>query len=114
MEQDKELKNGLDLLFHCYLTIESMESYNLTGLVKKYGNMFKNSLEKAVMNGIDKHSLKDEELLNNAIKKKKRMAYQIANMNEVDQILFSEFTDKYVQNIEIARKKGVVFFDKLL
>jgi hypothetical protein len=42
------------------------------------------------------------------------MISQIANMNEADAILASEFLDKFSKNIEIARKKGVVFFDKLL
>lgn len=91
-----------------------MESYNLKGLVKKYGNMFKNSLEKAVMKGIDKESENDEEFINNALKLKKRMVKQIATMNEVDQVLLSEFVDKFDKNKELARKKGLIFFDKLL
>lgn len=114
MKDNKELKNGLDLLLHTYLTIECMESYKLKGLVKKYANMFKNSLEKAVMVGIDKESQNDEEFVNNALKLKKRMVKQIASMNEVDQILLSEFVDKFNNNKELARKKGVLFFDKLL
>lgn len=114
MEENKELKNGLDLLLHCYLTIESMESYNLKGLVKKYANLFKNSLEKKVVKGIDEESKNDEEFVNNSLKLKKRMVKQIAELNEVDQILLSEFVNKFVNNIDIARKKGVVFFDKLL
>jgi hypothetical protein len=35
-------------------------------------------------------------------------------MNEADAILASEFLDKFGENIEAAREKGVVFFDKLL
>ncbi len=114
MQDNKDIKNGLDLLLHTYLTLESMESYNLKGLVKKYGNMFKNSLEKAVMNGIDKESENDEEFINNALKLKKRMVEQIATMNEVDQILLSEFVNKFNDNKELARKKGLLFFDKLI
>lgn len=114
IEDKKEVKNGLDLLLHCYLTVESMESYNLRGLCKNYGNMFRNSIEKAVLNGIDKEVRQDEEFMNNALKIKKRMVKQIAELNEVDQILLSEFVNKFVNNIDIARKKGIVFFDKLL
>jgi hypothetical protein len=42
------------------------------------------------------------------------MITQIAEMNEADAILASEFLDKFGKNIEIARKKGIIFFDKLL
>jgi hypothetical protein len=42
------------------------------------------------------------------------MITQIAELNEADAILLSEFINKFYENIEIARKKGVVFFDKIL
>lgn len=114
MEDNKDLKNGYDLLLLCYLTIETMEEYKLKGLVKKYANLFKNSIEKVVTKGIDAESEVDETLLHNSLKYKKRMVSDIANLNEVDQILLSEFVHKFVQNIDLARKKGLIFFDKLL
>ena len=112
--EQKELKNGLDLLLHCYLTLETMDAYKYKGQAKKYGNLFRNSLEKQIMKGIDEKLQNDEEFINNAIKKKDRMIKQIANMNEVDQILLSDFVDRFNDNKEIARKKGITFFDKLL
>jgi hypothetical protein len=42
----KDLKNGLELVLTLQLTLELMDEYKLKGLPKKYGNMFKNSLEK--------------------------------------------------------------------
>jgi hypothetical protein len=35
-------------------------------------------------------------------------------MNEADAILASEFLDKFGENIEAAREKGVVFFNEIL
>lgn len=114
MIEDKRLKNGLDLLLHCYLTIECMESYKLRGMSAKYGNLFKNELEKSVMKAIDEEFKDNEEFILNAQRMKKRMVKQIAFSNEVDQILLSDFVDKFFNNIELVRKKGLLFFDKLV
>jgi hypothetical protein len=46
--------------------------------------------------------------------KKNQLISNIASFNEVDAILFAQFAEKFIDNIEIARKKGVVFFDKLI
>lgn len=111
---NKPLKNGLDLLLLSYLTIETMEQYRINGIEKKYLNLFKNSIEKKVLKNIDEIHLNDEQFLNQSLKMKSRMITQISEMNEVDQMLFSDFVDKYVSNIDIARKKGLIFFDKLI
>lgn len=42
------------------------------------------------------------------------MIKQIASLHEADQILLSDFVNKFIKNIEIARKKGVVFFEKII
>jgi hypothetical protein len=57
---------------------------------------------------------KDPELVTNSIRFKHRLIQQIASLNEPDSILFSEFTDRFIKNIDIARKKGLIFFDKLI
>lgn len=107
-------KNGLDLILHLDLCIASLEHYEPKGRAKKYANMFKNEIEKNVNSHIDQMHEADEEFTINAAKMKQRMIEQIAEMNEADQILFSEFTNKFSKNIEIARKKGVMFFEKIL
>lgn len=114
MIENKELKNGLELLLLCYLTIETMEQYNVKGLEKKYLNLFRNQIEKKVVRRIDEIHENNEEFFNQCLKSKNRMINQIASLNEADQILFSDFVDKYINNIELARKKGLIFFDKLL
>lgn len=112
--EKKELKNGLELVLLMDLILATMDEYNLKGNVKNKANLFRKSIEKQVNKAIDHETQRDEEFINNAIVKKERMIKQMASFNEADNILFSEFTNKFYNNIEIARKKGVVFFDKLI
>jgi len=107
-------KNGLELLLLLDLTLATMEEYKLKGVVKNKANLFRNAVEKSVNDAMDKNSELDEEFTNNAINLKQRMIKQIASFNEADNILLSEFVNKFYNNIDIARKKGVVFFDKLM
>tara|TARA_B110000908_G_scaffold36958_1_gene44349 strand:+ start:3739 stop:4092 length:354 start_codon:yes stop_codon:yes gene_type:complete len=110
----KDLKNGLELVLTLQLTLELMDEYKLKGLPKKYGNMFKNSLEKDLSQSYDRLYNIDQEYTTNAMNKKNQLISNIASFNEVDAILFAQFAEKFIDNIEIARKKGVVFFDKLI
>jgi hypothetical protein len=110
----KELRNGLELVLTLQLTLELMDDYKLTGLPKKYGNMFKKSLEKNVSESYDRLYADDSEFLTNAMNIKNKLISNIASLNEADAILLSEFINKFMDNIEIARKKGVIFFDKIV
>ena len=109
-----ELRNGLELLLTGQLFLDISDTYKLKGLLKKRGNLFIKDLEASVKKGYDNVYNNDPEFTINSINIKQRMISQIADMNEADAILASEFLDKFGKNIEIARKKGVVFFDKLL
>ena len=110
----QELRNGLELLLTGQLFLDISDTYKLNGILKKRGNLFIKDLEVAVKRGYENVYKNDPEFTTNSINIKQRMISQIANMNEADAILASEFLDKFNKNIEIARKKGVVFFDKLL
>ena len=109
-----ELRNGLELLLTGQLFLDISDNYRLSGLMKKRGKLFINDLESAIKTSYDKVYKEDPEFTLNSINIKQRMITQIAEMNEADAILASEFLDKFGKNIEIARKKGVVFFDKIL
>jgi hypothetical protein len=109
-----ELRNGLELLLTGQLFLDISDSYRLSGLLKKRGNLFIKDLESAIKTSYDKVYKDDPEFTLNSINIKQRMISQIAQMNEADAILASEFLDKFGENIEAAREKGVVFFDKLL
>jgi len=111
---NRELKKGLELVLLLDLIIATMDDYNLKGPVKNKANLFRNSIESNVNKIVDKCMLHDEEFFQNASKRKERMIKQLASLSEDDNILLSDFVDKFISNIEIVRKKGIVFFDKLL
>lgn len=114
MNNQKELKNGTDLLTSLDVTLSIMDEYQLKGNAKRKANLFRQEVEKVVNPAIDEMHERDEEFLQNALNKKERMIKQIASLHEADQILLSEFVNKFINNIDIARKKGVVFFEKMI
>jgi hypothetical protein len=114
MNQNKENHNGLELLLTSQLFIEIFENYNLKGIEKKYGKMFHDALEKRTIDHYNQVYKNDAEFALNSLNIKQRLITQIAELNEADAILLSEFVNKFISNIEIARKKGVVFFDKII
>lgn len=114
MNNQKELKNGTDLLLSLDVTLSIMDYYDLKGNAKRKANLFRNEVEKSVNTAIDESHEIDEQFLQNALKMKERMIKQIASLHEADQMLLSEFVNKFMNNIDIARKKGVVFFDKMI
>ena len=114
MEGKEGLRNGLELVLALQLTLELMDEYRLKGLPKKYGNMFKNSIEKSMSNTYDRLYKNDPEFMTNSMNIKNEMISSIASLNEVDAILFASFTKHYMDNIDVAREKGTVFFSKLL
>jgi len=113
-KQNKELKSGLELLLLLDLTLATMDDYHLRGPVKNKANLFRKALEKQINTSVDFVMGYNEDFFQNASKRKERMIKQLANLNEADNILISEFINKFIENIDIARKKGIVFFDKLL
>jgi hypothetical protein len=114
MKANKETHNGLELLLTAQLFIEIFDNYKLGGIEKKYGKMFYDALEKKTENHYNQVYKNDAEFALNSLNIKQRLITQIAELNEADAILLSEFVNKFINNIEIARKKGVVFFDKIL
>jgi len=110
----KETHNGLEMLLTSQLLIDLFDNYKVKGLTKNYGKMFFRELEKATIKSYNENYSNDPEFTTNSLKIKNRMITQIAELNEADAILFSEFLNKFINNIDLARKKGVIFFDKLL
>jgi hypothetical protein len=109
-----ETHNALELLLTAQLFIDIFDNYNLKGIEKKYGKMFYSALETKTIKHYNEVYKNDSEFALNSLNIKERMITQIAELNEADAILLSEFINKFYENIEIARKKGVVFFDKIL
>lgn len=109
-----ETHNGLELLLTAQLFIDIFDNYQLNGIEKKYAKMFHSALEKKTIKHYNEVYKNDSEFALNSLNIKERMIKQIAELNEADAILLSEFINKFTENIEVARKKGIVFFDKIL
>jgi hypothetical protein len=114
MTRTKETHNALELLLTAQLFIDIFDNYKLKGIEKKYGKMFHNALEAKTIRHYDEVYAQDAQFALNSLNIKQRLITQIADLNEADAILLSEFVNKFIDNIEIARKKGVIFFDKIL
>lgn len=91
-----------------------MDEYRLKGLLKKYGNMFRNFIEKLMFQIYDRFYKNDLEFMINLMNIKNEMIFLIVFLNEVDVIFFVLFIQYYMDNIDVVREKGIVFFFKLL
>ena len=113
MNNNSDLRNGTELLLTMMLVTELIDSYGAKRDIKRTANLFKNTFEKDLYVAYDRMHKEDESFTVNAMNKKAKCISQIASLNEADAILLYEFVDKFIKNIDIARKKGAVFFDKL-
>lgn len=111
---EEELRNGLELLLTAQLFLELSDQYKLKGKSKMYANMLIKEMEKAGSKSFEELYANDEMFAVNAMNKKHDCIKIIASFHEADAILFEEFAIKFKNNIDIARKKGVSFFQKLL
>ena len=94
-------KNGIELLLSLQLSIELMDQYKMHGLAKRYAKMFVSQIEKEISKDYDNLYNNSPEFTTNAMNLKNRLITDIAEMNEADVMLFSEFTKKFKSNIEI-------------
>ena len=109
----EELKNGLELTTTFQLATELMDQYPVKGIIKRKAKDFLKAAENDIANEYSRVYNTDHEFALNAIKKKHELIKIIANFDEADFILCSEFLQKFNDNIDIARKKGIIFFDKI-
>lgn len=109
-----ETHNGLEVLLTSQLLIDLLDNYNAKGLVRNRANMFIKELEKVTVKNYNEIYSRDPEYVTNFLNLKQRMITQIAEFNEADCALFSDFLNNFVENIEVAREKGIIYFDKIL
>ena len=112
--QTNQNKNGIELLLATQLVLELFDDYKVGGLAKRYGKMFIGELEKATIKHYEHFYKQEPEFITNALNRKAELIKIFSEFNEADAIIAAEFMRKFSDNIEIARKKGTVFFDKLL
>lgn len=92
------MKTGLELLVTLQLALEIMDEYNLKGLTKNRANLFKESIEKDIVNSYNKNYSEDVQMMTNAMNLKHRMVSQIASLDEAEAMVFSEYVDKFFKN----------------
>lgn len=112
--KNDELKNGTELLLSLVLSLDLLEQYEANQLLKRQINTVKKTLEKTVSKHYDKVYKEGEEFIQNSLSYKEETIKKFAKYNEADSILCSHYLDFFDKNIEIARKKGVIFFDKII
>lgn len=110
----EKLKNGLELTTTLQLSIELMDQYPVKGIIKQKAKDFLKVAENDIANEYSKVYNTNHEFAINAIKKKHELIKIISEFDEADFILCSDFMQKFKDNIELARKKGIVFFDKII
>ena len=110
----EKLKNGLELTTTLKLGIELMDQYPVKGIIKQKAKDFLKVAENDIANEYSKVYNTNHEFAINAIKKKHELIKIIAEFDEADFILCSDFLKKFKDNITLARKNGLVFFDKII
>ena len=110
-----ELKNGVELTLSLALSLDLLEQYNCKQSLKNQVSKAKTAiLEKLIDDNYTEMYKKNEEYTQNLISYKEKLITKIAKYNEPDFVLFSSFCEHFDKNIHLARKKGVIFFDKIL
>ena len=107
-------RNGTELVFTFQLGLELMDSYGLKGRVKNIANMFKDALEKDIIQNYYRLYKEDPQMVINSMNFKHQMIEDIASLGEADSILLSDFIHKFIENIEEVREKKILIFDKLI
>lgn len=108
-----KLKNGLELTTTLQLALELCDQYPVKQKLKQTLKSFLNEAEKDISLEYQKVYNTNPEFAINAVKKKHELVKIISEFDEADFILCSDFLQKFKDNIHLARKNGLVFFDKL-
>ena len=114
MKENKELKNGVELLLSLALSLDLLEQYKANRLMKRKINLAKEEIEKSITAHYSKVYSNDEEFVQNSLNLKENAIKIISKYNEADCVLAISFLEWFNDNIEVAREKGEVFFSKIL
>lgn len=104
----KQMSTGVELLFTLQLALEIMDEYKLKGLLKNKANMFKNELERTINESYDRVYAIDPGMVMTSMNYKHRMISQIASLPEEDAVIFSEYVNKFFEDIDRHRQEIVV------
>jgi hypothetical protein len=108
------MKNGLELTISLQVVCELIDQYPIKREIKMTANNFRKSVEKDVNKEYLKVYASDPQLCINICQKTAEIAETIAKMDMAEMVLFSDFAKRFYDNREIAKSKGVSFFNKIL
>lgn len=109
--EGEQIKTGVELVLTLQLAIEIMDEYKLTGRVKKYGNMFKNELERDLSKAYDRVYESDPTIVINAMNIKHKLISQLARLGEDEIMLVAQKLSNMIDNIEDLKKEAVMIVD---
>lgn len=108
------MKNGIELTFVMQLVRELNEQYPVKREIKFTGKAFAKALEK----DLDQEYLRvynaSPETTINLSQKTAKSAEIVSKMDMAEIVLFSDFAQRWFDNKEIAKEKGMSFFNKIL
>lgn len=108
------MKNGLELTFVLQLACELIEQYPIKKEIKFTGNAFKKALETDLNKEYLRVYNSDPEMTINICQKTAELAGIVGKMDMAEIVLFSDFAQRFYDNREIAKQKGLTFFNKIL
>jgi len=108
------LKNGLELTIQLQVLCEFLDQYPIKREIKQAANQLRKASEKDLSKEYNKIYKIDTEMSINICQKTAELAETIGKMDISELVLFSDFAKRFYDNKEIAKKKGMSFFNKIL
>lgn len=112
-QEHKQLKNGLELTITAQLFLELCGQYPVKRLLKSKLNAFLLEAEKDIEKEYNKVYNTSPEFATNAMRMRAELISMLADLHEADLMLATDFMKKFINNLPIARQKGILFFEKL-
>jgi len=109
-----KLKNGLELTIQLQVLCEFIDQYPIKREIKKAANQLRKASEKSLEQEYAKIYKLEPEMSINICQKTAELAETIGKINISELVLFSDFAKRFYDNREIAKEKGMSFFNKIL
>jgi len=108
------LKNGLELTIQLQVLCEFLDQYPIKREIKMHANALRKASEKDLSQEYNKIYKLEPGMSINICQKTAELAETIGKMDISEIVLFSDFAKRFYDNKEIAKEKGMSFFNKIL
>jgi len=108
------LKNSLELTIQLQVLCEFIDQYPIKREIKMHANALRKAAEKDLSQEYAKVYKLEPEMSINICQKTAELAETIGKMDISELVLFSDFAKRFYDNKEIAKEKGMSFFNKIL